>query len=186
MHRSSGPAGAFFTAPAPAENVQSPSQAPVAADIASSNPSTSLLDCGPLQFPENECTNFAVDCCATVGSLSSVQSAPPVPLADLTNTKAITSGVTTITSSISTTTTTTSRKSGGVNFEIGHPDSPSRRPISLALDSNGMQLGKASSRPPFNQQPSEADEEDNENLLTVSSLTARPLIAKSRELRTTK
>lgn len=30
--------------------------------------------------------------------------------------------------------------------------------------------------------PSEIDDEDNENLLTVSSVTARPLIAKSREI----
>lgn len=33
-----------------------------------------------------------------------------------------------------------------------------------------------------NQRSGEFDEDDNDNLLTVSSVTARPLIAKSREL----
>lgn len=37
-----------------------------------------------------------------------------------------------------------------------------------------------------NKRTSEIDEDDNDNLLTVSSVTARPLIAKSRELRSSK
>lgn len=57
-------------------------------------------------------------------------------------------------------------------------DSP-RRPVSLAIDS----FKPISTLP---HQTSEIDEEDNENLLTVSSLTARPLIAKSREIRSSK
>uniref|UniRef100_A0A1B0CJQ1 Major facilitator superfamily (MFS) profile domain-containing protein n=2 Tax=Lutzomyia longipalpis TaxID=7200 RepID=A0A1B0CJQ1_LUTLO len=56
----------------------------------------------------------------------------------------------------------------------GGTDSP-RRPISLAIDPKCL--------PAIAVPTSEPDEEDNENLLTVSSLTARPLIAKSRELR---
>lgn len=58
----------------------------------------------------------------------------------------------------------------------GGTESP-RRPVSLAIDSF---------KPIHHSllhQTSEIEEEDNENLLTVSSLTARPLIAKSRELR---
>lgn len=170
MHRSSGPAGTFPTTSAQpiTADCQSPSQPSVTTNV-------TRLECGPLQFVENECSNaFVVDCCATVGSLSSVQSAPPVPLADLTANNGTLPNA------------TNSTRTGLVNFEIGHPDSPSRRPISLALDSNGLSLSKSMSRPLFNHQTSEADEEDNENLLTVSSLTARPLIAKSRELRTTK
>lgn len=37
-----------------------------------------------------------------------------------------------------------------------------------------------------NKRNGDIDEEDTDNLLTVSSVTARPLIAKSRELRTSK
>lgn len=37
-----------------------------------------------------------------------------------------------------------------------------------------------------NRRNNEIDEDDNDNLLTVSSVTARPLIAKSRELRSSK
>lgn len=63
-------------------------------------------------------------------------------------------------------------------------DSP-KRPMSLMLDeardlpeiplvkTNALQYPPPSS---------EIDEDDNENLLTVSSVTARPLIAKSREI----
>ncbi|XP_055697556.1 monocarboxylate transporter 13 [Phlebotomus papatasi] len=56
----------------------------------------------------------------------------------------------------------------------GGTDSP-RRPVSLAIDPQCF--------PVVALPTSEPDEEDNENLLTVSSLTARPLIAKSRELK---
>uniref|UniRef100_A0AAG5D144 Major facilitator superfamily (MFS) profile domain-containing protein n=1 Tax=Anopheles atroparvus TaxID=41427 RepID=A0AAG5D144_ANOAO len=56
------------------------------------------------------------------------------------------------------------------------------RPSSLALDTHYNPV-KQNVEP----QPStELDEDDNENLLTVSSLTARPLIAKSREIRSKK
>lgn len=40
--------------------------------------------------------------------------------------------------------------------------------------------------PPHLQSPETAEDEDNDNLLTLSSLTARPLIAKSRELKSSK
>uniref|UniRef100_A0A182MSS9 Major facilitator superfamily (MFS) profile domain-containing protein n=1 Tax=Anopheles culicifacies TaxID=139723 RepID=A0A182MSS9_9DIPT len=58
------------------------------------------------------------------------------------------------------------------------------RPSSLALDTHYNLVKPLSGVEP---QPStELDEDDNENLLTVSSLTARPLIAKSREIRNKK
>lgn len=63
-------------------------------------------------------------------------------------------------------------------------DSP-KRPVSLMLDEAGdlpeIPLVKTNALhyPPPS---SEIDEDDNENLLTVSSVTARPLIAKSREI----
>lgn len=64
----------------------------------------------------------------------------------------------------------------------------SRRPISLALESQQ----NFSTKSVFlelsanNKRNGDIDEEDTDNLLTVSSVTARPLIAKSRELRTNK
>ncbi|XP_065085214.1 uncharacterized protein Sln [Ochlerotatus camptorhynchus] len=56
------------------------------------------------------------------------------------------------------------------------------RPSSLAFDT-GYHVVNKHVEP---QLSAELDEDDNENLLTVSSLTARPLIAKSRELRSKK
>lgn len=56
---------------------------------------------------------------------------------------------------------------------------------------NGLLQQNASTKSVFleligNKRTSEIDEDDNDNLLTVSSVTARPLIAKSRELRRSK
>ncbi|XP_058464731.1 uncharacterized protein LOC131438618 isoform X2 [Malaya genurostris] len=64
-----------------------------------------------------------------------------------------------------------------------NPNDTLLRPASLAFDTcfhaNKSQHVEA-------QLSAELDEDDNENLLTVSSLTARPLIAKSREIRSKK
>lgn len=100
----------------------------------------------------------------TAGSLFSIHSAPPVPITDVG------------TISINTT---------GSNSIVNHTglDSP-RRPVSLALDSQQNFSTKTIAAFPI--PSSEIDEDDNENLLTVSSVTARPLIAKSRELRSSK
>lgn len=95
----------------------------------------------------------------TAGSLFSIHSAPPVPLTDMCN----------ITCCIQ-----ANRFDG---------ESP-RRPISLAIESQQNLSTKTIAAFPL--PSSEIDEDDNENLLTVSSVTARPLIAKSRELRTSK
>lgn len=64
--------------------------------------------------------------------------------------------------------------------------------INVAGDGNGMLQQNLSTKSVFlelisnNKRTSEIDEDDNDNLLTVSSVTARPLIAKSRELRSNK
>lgn len=98
----------------------------------------------------------------TGGSLFSIHSAPPVPLTDLN--------------------TLTNRQNDKNDLSIGMNgyDSP-RRPVSLALESQQNFSTKTIAAFPL--PSSEPDEDDNENLLTVSSVTARPLIAKSREIR---
>lgn len=63
--------------------------------------------------------------------------------------------------------------------------------ITVPHDGNGLLQQNLSTKSVFleligNKRTSEIDEDDNDNLLTVSSVTARPLIAKSRELRSTK
>lgn len=108
--------------------------------------------------------------CQQSGSLFSIHSAPPVPLTELgivQNENLLGFGCT----------------ATGANIN-GSLDPP-RRPASLPIDTaccppRTLHAGF------LQQQPSEIEEDDNENLLTVSSLTARPLIAKSRELRSSR
>lgn len=217
MHRSGGPAGAFPTTSAQhiTADASTTTQTPTTEHPASSHCDNN--NALPLRFVENECpisaAAFVVDC-AAVGSLTSIQSAPPVPLADLNGCLYATAAVvsTSVANGVnndgggSCTTASASVMAGRglVNFELGPPDSPDLgargcRPISLALDAGAAYHSTKTiatmpmlHQTPFQQQhhhtttASEADEEDNENLLTVSSLTARPLIAKSHELRTTK
>lgn len=59
--------------------------------------------------------------------------------------------------------------------------SPARRPATLSLDAPCCPRTLHASL--LEHQISEMEEDDNDNLLTVSSITARPLIAKSHELR---
>lgn len=96
------------------------------------------------------------------GSLFSIHSAPPVPLTDLSN--------------LANRQDDKMLSSNGMN----EYDSP-RRPASLAIESQQNLSTKTIAAFPL--PISEPDEDDNENLLTVSSVTARPLIAKSREIR---
>lgn len=103
----------------------------------------------------------------TAGSLFSIHSAPPLPISDLN---------TTINSSIAI-------DSDLFQCAKATSDSPGR-PISLALESQQNFSTKTIAAFPLT--TSEVDEDDNENLLTVSSVTARPLIAKSREIRSNK
>lgn len=132
---------------------------------------TSVIEILPLQFQENDAhpMPFTTECGTTTnGSLFSIHSAPPVPLTEMVSNV---------------------QNSSSVGFEIGGSGSGTigiespRRPISLAID---MQYHSAKTISVFQHLPSEIEEDDNENMLTVSSLTARPLIAKSHELRTTK
>ncbi|XP_014613570.1 PREDICTED: monocarboxylate transporter 12 [Polistes canadensis] len=59
-----------------------------------------------------------------------------------------------------------------------------KRPASLMVQTTATSTPVV---PPHLQSPPDTiEDEDNENLLTISSLTARPLIAKSRELRSSK
>lgn len=58
-----------------------------------------------------------------------------------------------------------------------------KRPASLAVQATATSTPIV---PPHLQSPETIEDEDNDNLLTISSLTARPLIAKSRELRSTR
>ncbi|KAH8324716.1 hypothetical protein KR074_009670 [Drosophila pseudoananassae] len=62
--------------------------------------------------------------------------------------------------------------------------SPLRRPATLTLDTPCCPRTLHASL--LEHQISELEEDDNENLLTVSSITARPLIAKSHELRSSR
>ncbi|XP_071855751.1 monocarboxylic acid transporter silnoon isoform X2 [Bombus fervidus] len=55
-----------------------------------------------------------------------------------------------------------------------------KRPASLAVQATATSTPVV---PPHLQSPETIEDEDNDNLLTISSLTARPLIAKSHELR---
>lgn len=58
-----------------------------------------------------------------------------------------------------------------------------KRPASLSVQATANSTPVV---PPHLQSPETIEDDDNDNLLTISSLTARPLIAKSRELRSTK
>ncbi|XP_017011040.1 monocarboxylate transporter 9 [Drosophila takahashii] len=108
------------------------------------------------------------------GSLFSVVSAPPAPLPDI----------------------VVPTELGSKHLEsLGLPAafrsgcsspnaSPMRRPATLSLDTQCCPRTLHASL--LEHHISELEEDDNENLLTVSSITARPLIAKSHELRSSR
>ncbi|XP_076754965.1 monocarboxylic acid transporter silnoon isoform X1 [Xylocopa sonorina] len=68
-------------------------------------------------------------------------------------------------------------------FDLNTGAPSPKRPASLAVQATATSTPIV---PPHLQSPETIEDEDNDNLLTISSLTARPLIAKSRELRSTK
>ncbi|XP_012252164.2 monocarboxylate transporter 12 [Athalia rosae] len=69
-------------------------------------------------------------------------------------------------------------------FDINNCLSSPKRPASLVVQATATSTPLV---PPMHSSPPETiDDEDNDNLLTISSLTARPLIAKSRELRSSR
>lgn len=90
----------------------------------------------------------------TAGSLFSIHSAPPVQLA-----------------------------ADSININAATEIS------AVSSDGNGLFQQNLSTKSVFlelianNKRSSECDDDDNDNLLTVSSVTARPLIAKSHELK---
>lgn len=86
-----------------------------------------------------------------VGSLHSIQSAPPASIEIFENVQI-----------------------------SGACESP-KRPTSMVLEAE-IPLIKTNALHHPGYAASEIDEDDNENLLTVSSVTARPLIAKSQEI----
>ncbi|KAL2724393.1 monocarboxylate transporter 12 [Vespula squamosa] len=69
-------------------------------------------------------------------------------------------------------------------FDLSNGVPSPKRPASLMVQATATSTPVV---PPHLQSPPDTiEDEDNENLLTISSLTARPLIAKSRELRSSK
>jgi len=109
------------------------------------------------------------------GSLFSVVSAPPAPLPD-----------------IVVPTELGAKHMESLGLPVGafrsgccSPNaSPMRRPATLSLDTQCCPRTLHASL--LEHHISELEEDDNENLLTVSSITARPLIAKSHELRSSR
>ena len=68
-------------------------------------------------------------------------------------------------------------------FDLNTGTSSPKRPSSLVVQ---VTANSTPIVPPHLSPPETIEDEDNDNLLTISSLTARPLIAKSRELRSSK
>lgn len=68
-------------------------------------------------------------------------------------------------------------------FDINNGLPSPKRPASLVVQVTATSTPVV---PPHISPPETIDDEDNDNLLTISSLTARPLIAKSRELRSSR
>ncbi|XP_013105405.2 uncharacterized protein LOC106085634 [Stomoxys calcitrans] len=140
--------------------------------------------------------SLLTECQQSSGSLFSIVSAPPVPLGDMDAKQMDTLGV--------------GLQSGcGLGLQMGGsaqnpfitthsavsinevaasaPGSATstipRRPISLPIEAPYCPASRTLHASLLEHQISEIEEDDNENLLTVSSITARPLIAKSREIR---
>ncbi|XP_015598462.1 monocarboxylate transporter 12 [Cephus cinctus] len=68
-------------------------------------------------------------------------------------------------------------------FDLNTGIQSPKRPASLMVQATATSTPVV---PPHVSPPDTIEDEDNDNLLTISSLTARPLIAKSRELRSSK
>lgn len=111
------------------------------------------------------------------GSLFSVVSAPPAPLPDIAAVPLAELDVKQMESLCLPSPSSRSRC-------CSPSPSPMRRPATLSLDAPCCPRTLHASL--LEHQISELEEDDNENLLTVSSITARPLIAKSHELRSSR
>lgn len=145
--------------------------------------------------------SLLTECQQSSGSLFSIVSAPPVPLGDMDAKQMDTLGVglqpgcgfglqmggsaqnpfITTHSAVSidevaasapgSATSTIPRRPATLPIETPYCPAPASRTLHASL---------------LEHQISEIEEDDNENLLTVSSITARPLIAKSREIRSSR
>ncbi|XP_055904859.1 uncharacterized protein LOC129940519 [Eupeodes corollae] len=137
--------------------------------------------------------------CQQSGSLFSIHSAPPVPNTEFT-TQADSSFQSFACNGISTLSNIECGGTSGEEFrsqnnsQVLHGsqatcnsaaatlETTPRRPATLAIEATCYPARTLHSSL-LEHQISEIEEDDNENLLTVSSITARPLIAKSHELR---
>lgn len=137
--------------------------------------------------------SLLAECQQSSGSLFSVVSAPPVPLAEL-DVKQVDNlnGLHTVGTGY----TNSLQMGGSANMALNTPHhsntsivpSP-RRPHTLPIGTPycpAPPTTRALHSSLLQHQISEIEEDDNENLLTVSSITAKPLIAKSRELRSSR
>lgn len=145
--------------------------------------------------------SLLTECQQSSGSLFSIVSAPPVPLAELDVKQMETLGVGlqpgiglglqmggSAQNPFVTAHSTVSIADVAASAPGSATSTIPRRPVSLPIDQpycpapNSRTLHASL----LEHQISEIEEDDNENLLTVSSITARPLIAKSRELRSSR
>uniref|UniRef100_A0A1A9V3B0 Major facilitator superfamily (MFS) profile domain-containing protein n=1 Tax=Glossina austeni TaxID=7395 RepID=A0A1A9V3B0_GLOAU len=146
--------------------------------------------------------SILTECQQSSGSLFSIVSAPPVPLAEL-DVKQVDNLGAGLQSGIG-----MALQMGGsaqnpfisahsaVSIEVPAsapgsatstiPRRPSTLPIEAPYGPAAPSTGRTLHASLLEHQISEIEEDDNENLLTVSSITARPLIAKSHELRSSR
>ncbi|KAM8711164.1 hypothetical protein ACLKA7_000319 [Drosophila subpalustris] len=118
----------------------------------------------------------------TSGSLFSVVSAPPAPLPTVATAALAELDVKQMQAlCVPSPSQSPSQSQSQLQSCVSSCVSPARRPASLSLDAPCCARTLHASL--LEHQISELEEDDNENLLTVSSITARPLIAKSHELR---
>ncbi|XP_012277377.2 monocarboxylate transporter 13 [Orussus abietinus] len=71
-------------------------------------------------------------------------------------------------------------------FDLSTGAASPKRPASLVVQATANSTPMVPPRSSAASPPDTIEDEDNDNLLTISSLTARPLIAKSRELRSSR
>ncbi|XP_065368220.1 uncharacterized protein Sln [Calliphora vicina] len=145
--------------------------------------------------------SLLTECQQSSGSLFSIVSAPPVPLAELDVKQMDTLGVglqpgigygLQMGGSAQNPFITTHSNVSIADVAASAPGSATstipRRPVTLPIDQPycPAPTSRTLHASLLEHQISEIEEDDNENLLTVSSITARPLIAKSRELRSSR
>ncbi|XP_075166865.1 monocarboxylic acid transporter silnoon [Haematobia irritans] len=140
--------------------------------------------------------SLLTECQQSSGSLFSIVSAPPVPLGDMDAKQMDTLGVGlqpgcglglqmggSAQNPFITTHSAVSINEVAASAPGSATSTIPRRPVSLPIETPYCPASRTLHASLLEHQISEIEEDDNENLLTVSSITARPLIAKSREIR---